>query len=77
MVEKGVHCLWVVQAGEKRVGVLWISMCGETCEILSAHWFGKLSVTLEPILMDSRPWLGDDLLLHWVLRHIYATLVIT
>jgi hypothetical protein len=24
---KGVHSLWVVQAGGKRVGVLWIVVC--------------------------------------------------
>jgi hypothetical protein len=30
---------------------------------LSVDWFGKLSVTLEPILVDSYPWLMGDLLL--------------
>jgi hypothetical protein len=30
---------------------------------LSDDWFGKLSVTPEPILVDSYPWLMGDLLL--------------
>jgi hypothetical protein len=63
MAVKDVHSLWVVQDGEKGVGVLWIVVCGETCEILSVDWFGKMNVTLEPILVDSYPWLGGDLLL--------------
>ena len=53
MVVKGIHFPWVVQAREKRVGVLWIVVYGETYESLSVDWFGKLSVTLEPVLVDS------------------------
>jgi hypothetical protein len=38
---------------DKRVSLLWIIVHLETYESLSVNWFGKLSVALEPILVDS------------------------
>jgi hypothetical protein len=53
VVLKEVHSLWVVRVeGEERWHIGFL-VCWDTYESLIVDWFGKLSVGLRVVLVDS------------------------